>query len=188
MEKNNRLKRKRTPLVFIVAFLLGLAIIAVFSVVLAIYDLLVRPIKNNYMQMFRAWIRMMPPHVREHFRIFDDYGLRYHVKHLNALSWRDMTAWDIPDLAEYADINTVTAVKQNSRGHTPFGFYRVQEEGTIDWKKEIEYVYNENIINATMVGNIAYYCLHEKDDTIRQIAFNQLCWLREKCGHPPMEI
>lgn len=121
--------------------------------------------KNYNYLLVTAWLDLwagFPQSVRAMYPVWDKYGLRHNLKHLDSIK-RQIVFWDIKKQAKYADQYTVMSIKKKSLQNVDY-FGTVREQ----YKNVPGALFNS--FNPTSIGNIAYYALHSKNEQDRDFA------------------
>lgn len=122
---------------------------------------------------FTGYITHLPQEFRQIIKAYDAYGLRHNRQYLNKPETRNMVAsLPIEKQAEFVDLITVNSIDQLSKGAMADDEIIVSSLNSIDM----------TLINATSIGNIAYWALHCNNSKIRMASHIALDEIKNHLG------
>lgn len=161
-------------LVFAVVYVSNCLLLTVLIPVMSVFSWLLA----TYIDEFKRLLQYAPQGVRDIVRVYDVKGLRYNQQYLETITL-DVAKMPLEEQAQYADIQTINAIKYILEyPHVCFADFDFENIKIL----VSNYNFFDKCLTTTMIGNIAYIAQYlpsnKKHNWFSNECFNYLSQLR----------
>ena len=155
-------------LIFIVFLIIAQVLAVLHWIILLPYDFY-----KAQESCFIGFITNIPQKIRQYIKVYDSNGLRHNLQYLNKPETRNMVALlPVEKQVEFHDLKTKKFIYQLSNGAY------VDTEVVVNQMNNVDMT----MLNATDIGNLAYWALYSNNTKIRMAAHIALDDIKEHFG------
>ena len=157
-----------SALIFIVFLIIAQVLAVLHWIILLPYDFY-----KAQEACFTGFITNIPQEIRQYVKVYDSNGLRHNLQYLNKPETRNMVALlPVEKQAEYHNLDTKNFIYELSNGAYIDPQMVVNQMNSIDM----------TTLNATDIGNLAYWAIYCDNFKIRMAAGEALHEIKEHFG------